>query len=225
MLFQSMEGGYIWFDLLCIPQDRSVRALIEISRQVVIFSNAISAIAWLNDAVSWDSLRATARWLSLFYLRTSIAKDASQYPIPDLPDPDEVGDNSIELAIWRGEGSQDEFQGEYLVENDAQPWFSSLWTLQEVCLRPDMVLCDKYWKPLVAGQGTAITLDHLIALINFITRGTYKESARKLEVNGIQLESQCASLTYAYLRKAAFSLKSKQMARQTCLLARKICIL
>jgi hypothetical protein len=182
MLSEAMETGYIWFDLLCIPQDRSVRALIEISRQAIIFSNAISAIAWLNDAESWDGLRTTARWLSLFYLHTSVAENASAYRLPDLPDPYETEDNPIELVVWDAEGSREEFEGDPVVENSAQPWFSSLWTLQEACLRPDMILCDKHWKPLVAGQSTAITLDHLITLINFITRGTYKNSVLKLEV-------------------------------------------
>ena len=54
---------YIWFDLLCIPQDRSPRALNEIARQAVIFRGAKYAIAWLNTISDWKGLRATT-WIS-----------------------------------------------------------------------------------------------------------------------------------------------------------------
>src|ERR1700735_2606351 len=45
-LKDSFASGYLWFNLLCIPQDRSPLALSEIARQAEIFGGAISAIAW-----------------------------------------------------------------------------------------------------------------------------------------------------------------------------------
>lgn len=45
-------------------------------------------------------------------------------------------------------------------------WFSSLWTLQELCLRPDMVLFDRQWHAFTLGGpgNQAIRLDDLVAL-------------------------------------------------------------
>lgn len=45
LLLQVVHSGYVWFDLFCIPQDRSERALIEIARQASIFGNADFAVA------------------------------------------------------------------------------------------------------------------------------------------------------------------------------------
>jgi Heterokaryon incompatibility protein (HET) len=183
MLSQSMGVGYVWFDLLCIPQDRSVRALTEISRQAVIFSNAISTIAWINDVESWNGLRAVAKWLSLFYLHTSVAEDASAYSLPDLPDPYEIEEEEIELFTYMAGNSQNEEADEDLsFDGSPQPWFSSLWTLQEACLRPDIALCDRNWKPLLAGPNVAITLDHLVALSNFIARKTFRATVLEVKV-------------------------------------------
>ena len=45
-------------------------------------------------------------------------------------------------------------------------WFSSLWTLQEICLRPDMRLCNKNWEVLAVGEHEQlhVGMDDLIAL-------------------------------------------------------------
>ena len=53
-----VKTKYVWFDLLCIPQDRSAIALREISRQAVIFRGAQYAIAWLNMISNWRGLRS-----------------------------------------------------------------------------------------------------------------------------------------------------------------------
>lgn len=31
-------------------------------------------------------------------------------------------------------------------------WFTSLWTLQDVCLHPEILLCDQDWRPLTIGH-------------------------------------------------------------------------
>lgn len=178
MLLTAFRIGYVWFDLLCIPQDRSERALIEISRQAAIFGNAYSVIAWLNDALCWDGLRTVSKWLSFFYLKTSVAVEGGRYNVFELDEDDEVFlDDAIELYIWDTEDFPDKSFGSQEIENIGAPvpWFSSLWTLQEICLRPDMILCNRSWEPLTAGPDTLIPLDHLVALDNYLGRGTYRK--------------------------------------------------
>lgn len=51
------KTSYVWFDLLCIPQDRFARALKEIVRQATIFRKAQYAIAWLNTIEHWSGLK------------------------------------------------------------------------------------------------------------------------------------------------------------------------
>lgn len=43
-------------------------------------------------------------------------------------------------------------------------WFSSLWTLQEICLRPDMWLVNRDWELLTVGNGVPVSFDTLVAL-------------------------------------------------------------
>ena len=48
-------------------------------------------------------------------------------------------------------------------------WFTSLWTLQEACLRPDMILCDKNWDIFglqSKDDKVSILLDDIIALLS-----------------------------------------------------------
>ncbi|KAF2250758.1 hypothetical protein BU26DRAFT_549448 [Trematosphaeria pertusa] len=67
---------YIWFDLLCIPQDPRTPdhpqeqwlkdiAKREIGRQAQIFRRAKVAIAWLNDIENWDGMRAVISRIGL----------------------------------------------------------------------------------------------------------------------------------------------------------------
>lgn len=47
---------------------------------------------------------------------------------------------------------------------DMTGWFSSLWTLQESMMRPDMIFLNKQWEPLVTGARLAVTLGSLSSL-------------------------------------------------------------
>ena len=153
--------GYVWLDLLCIPQDRSIKALEEIARQGIIFQNAVSVIAWINDEVEWDNLRSTARWLACVYLH-SLVNVAYLYPYlltSDLPG----------TSAWLpGEPGfpRGSFFNPYTSER--HPWLTSLWTLQEVCLRPDIAFCNRRWEPLSAGRYTIVTFDTMVILVGLL---------------------------------------------------------
>jgi hypothetical protein len=153
-LRDAFPTKYLWFDLLCIPQDGSERALLEISRQADIFGNASAVVAWLNDINDWTGLRQTTEWLCRFCLSSYGATE------PGLPDIDAsqhtglvIRDSSEDIAHSHIPGG----------------WFTSLWTLQEACLRPDMLLCNKNFELLVIGYNvpTVVSLDALAALLNF----------------------------------------------------------
>ncbi|KAL2795521.1 hypothetical protein BJX66DRAFT_350518 [Aspergillus keveii] len=52
------------------------------------------------------------------------------------------------------------------IYGEVNRWFSSLWTLQELCLRPDLMFCDRLWNFFAVDgtKETAVRLDDLIAL-------------------------------------------------------------
>jgi hypothetical protein len=43
-------------------------------------------------------------------------------------------------------------------------WFSSLWTLQEICLRPDMWLCNRNWELFTVHGNVPIAFNTIVAL-------------------------------------------------------------
>lgn len=162
------QTPYVWFDLVCIPQNRSPIAKAEIARQALIFRKAKCSIAWLNDLESFEVLEATARWMALQLLDCKEASDDEDF---EIPEPEEDLDFQRELRSCTNRALSDAGHGRtglfepwtediFTERPKLQPWYSSLWTLQEACLRPDMWICTKDWKLLsLDGGRTPLTLD------------------------------------------------------------------
>jgi hypothetical protein len=144
--FQAVfPGKYLWMALFYVPQDRLERVLQE-----------IAVVAWLNDIFNWKRLLQTIEWLSSYCL---------QNPGEEVGLLRNIKEDAETGSILGNEG------------DDAVPcgWSTSLWTLQEACLRPDMALCNADFEILVLGKETVVTLDSLAALLNFAT-GSYRQS-------------------------------------------------
>jgi hypothetical protein len=144
-----------------------VVALREISRQAQIFGNAKAVIAWLNDVEHWDGSKQTIEWLSLGCLE-NVGGNEEVFP-----------HTGVDQPTW-------------LVAPDDETdqtlcgWLTSLWTLQEACLRPDMLLCNRQFE-LLTLPNTAVTFDNLVALLAFAV-GSYSslESPFESVVNRAQ---------------------------------------
>jgi len=155
---------YIWFDLFCIPQNMSdpnfeARAKTEIANQGTIFKRAFLACAWFNWIPSWDGLRNAIEWLSLVYVDCN---EPSAFRLQEARDKAKLRAEEPTSLLYPHQSAA---EGRADV-TDSQPsgWFTSLWTLQEVCLRPDMLLCDRNWRALTVGRHFHVSLDHIIAL-------------------------------------------------------------
>lgn len=175
---------YIFFDLVCIPQDTvqgpemdELRRQ-EVARQAGTFNNAEHAVAWFSDVQNIEPLRMMTQVLAM---------DALKFP-PIVDNPD----------LWKArlrwetrsfyvhplmkvdkpeyEPEHDRLVGETWQEN-VHEWFTSLWTLQEVCMRPDMWICGKDWETLVLPIDTPtkprgiLSMDALFSLL-CLTHGT-----------------------------------------------------
>lgn len=192
-----LQARYIWFDLFCIPQDMTnaelrARAQEEIRTQAAIFRRADRAFAWLNQVSDWEGLRTAIHWIALQNLRCAERerRTARNPPLEDklteridgmeavmswdtdpdglttyllhefdLPGPEDTVGTPAPMATWLG---------------PTQPcgWFTSLWTLQEYFLRPDMVLIDRNWAPcsLHASGALPITVDTIPELCRELAR-------------------------------------------------------
>ena len=155
---------YIWFDLLCIPQNMSdplfgPRAQIEIANQAEIFRLADIAIAWFNWIPHWSGLRSAVEWLVLLY---TCLENTSTFRSDAAFEKATVAASETTHLLSYPPGV--EARVEDLEKSQPSSWFTSLWTLQEVCLRPEMILCARSWQPLQLGHGYRVSLDHIIAL-------------------------------------------------------------
>ncbi|OJJ55441.1 hypothetical protein ASPSYDRAFT_34368 [Aspergillus sydowii CBS 593.65] len=160
---------YIWMDLLCIPQEMSVDWQLaickaELPRQLAIFRNASTAVVWLNDVASWKSTEGAIVWMGLRYLGDDPTGPARYTGLYDLDTGCDIAapNASSPCGLVKADIIEDAEDTEQ--EQVPSAWFTSLWTLQEILIRPDMVLLDKNWQPLAIGNTLLITLDSLVSL-------------------------------------------------------------
>lgn len=171
---------YLWFDLVCIPQRDASEALAavaryELAKQASIFNSAKCAIVWLNHIDDWNGLRNTIHWVCLRYFRNNPAV-ADQ--IADLlPRVAALSQQQTQLAIKSEpktldtvkpieEGSPTKKEPEGSADEGLwEPcgWLTSLWTLQELCLRPRMWLCCSDWSVFSIDR-RPIALDEILTL-------------------------------------------------------------
>ena len=147
---------YVWFDLFCIPQDGSIKGMEEIARQATIFRNAKTAIAWINDVKSFDGLQQLVKWELLNLLPHSMHDPvACQKMIREIENG--LAEKQTGLLKPR-EGSL------HYGNSELNAWFTSLWTLQEVAMRPDIWLCASDWSFVTWDNKTPLPLAGLITI-------------------------------------------------------------
>ncbi len=143
-----------------------------------IFVSAKWATIWFNRVKEWSGLLEAIIWLSRKYLG-ELEKNgndtlATQTTVL-VSSIDEKDLKPTMVTFPRQEISSKKHRV-------PGGWFTSLWTLQEACLRPDLYLCNKGWKLFsvsVDSPHAAITLDDITALIGIsLTRSNVKRVPR-----------------------------------------------
>lgn len=170
-LGQKNGWRYAWLDLLTIPQGPTTREgeeqqQREIKKQASIFFGASEAIAWYNDVRGWDVLPQALRYLGLNllvhsrYLVNGSAEMAKLKTSIDSFRREELAQQS-ELMAWSSPGSGDR----KMQPNQPNGWFTSPWTLQESCARPDMLLADANFNILTLAPRHLVRLNDIAALV------------------------------------------------------------
>jgi heterokaryon incompatibility protein (HET) len=164
----DLNFRYIWLDLFCIPQDRGDRSKEEIANQASIFKGSRHCIAWLHDITSWNGTAAALDWLALQHMQTTCKT---------LPDDMEVRMSAAAEAatapaeLWEREKWAYVNNGDlYKAYGEPCSWFSSLWTLQELTLCPDMELYSRGWQRLEDRRGAGIPLRCLALFVDHTSR-------------------------------------------------------
>jgi len=165
-IMQQLPYDYVWLDLLTIPQIEnglSSSSMVdlqrkEIARQATIFQSAATAIAWFNDVHSWDTVRLGLGWGYLAFLQVSGLDDLVKAEV-DL-------NTLLYRPIYADRGRNveiAEYRDGKVVPNG---WFTSLWTLQEICLRPDMLLLNQAFEFLsLTPDQKSLSFSDIISLL------------------------------------------------------------
>ena len=167
---------YVWFDLVCIPQtpdDAELKAIEkqEIARQAAIFSHADTAVAWLSTIDEFGPLEDICHMLAMNVVRYPGQFDYNHL-IECLERLSTLNTKLMKEPLFTPLARPGLKPGSNYLHWDQvlHEWFSSLWTLQETCMRPDMSLCTRSWEPLKShASGTVIPLDCILALIRVNT--------------------------------------------------------
>ncbi|KAL6904018.1 hypothetical protein GGI43DRAFT_421509 [Trichoderma evansii] len=173
-LAAKIDTDYAWLDLVCIPQGckgdtldwehKSLKKQ-EVSRQGSIFRNAKRAIEFAKIAalpmVGADEILKTKTKHKREREKTRAFKQMGE---------ESMGFLAKLKVILRGRKPY--LPGKSPSDSLAkaiQPvnaWFTSLWTLQEVCLRPDMWLATSKWDFLCLDKNTRLPLNGLLCQLS-----------------------------------------------------------
>lgn len=147
---------FVWIDIACIDQENERIKVSEIGRQAAIFKNAKSVYIWLSHL------------------------DEAELRLCD----EVLYDSSEMLLSAGGNDVRDTVEDSAWIESLVQlletllrdPWYTSLWTLQEMYLRADAVILSKssnFFKRK-AGNGNPLGLGNLVirctSIYNELTR-------------------------------------------------------
>ncbi|CAK4034565.1 Hypothetical predicted protein [Lecanosticta acicola] len=156
----SCETRYVWIDLFCIPQDGSELGRAEIARQAQIFQNAEYVVAWFNDVESFASLREALVIMALQLLQFPPDCQEHRFAVSCQVIAEQKLSNNPTGLLMHWDDRFDSPVGQ------ANPWFTSLWTLQELCLRPDMWICSAGWQMLAIRRDEPMPIIGIVALWN-----------------------------------------------------------
>ena len=140
----SQAVVFVWIDVACIHQENEMLKAIEVGRQAAIFKNAAHAYVWLNHLGDFE-IRECDR--ALF----DIAETLSSIP-------NSANDETQYLDRWIDPFTR--VSQTFLQD----PWFTSLWTLQEMFLRADAQILsrDSNVVERSGGNGNYLALGNLI---------------------------------------------------------------
>lgn len=135
LLKVSAGVDWVWVDIACIDQDDSKVRDEEVGRQAGIFSRASSAFIWLHQS---PTQRIQSFADELFSLANRCDGDEEYIQQTEVGDVTlrfgvDYLDGTLPSCVMDGEWMKSVDQSLAILEDE--PWFSSLWTLQESYLR------------------------------------------------------------------------------------------
>ncbi|KAF3912445.1 hypothetical protein ABW20_dc0102944 [Dactylellina cionopaga] len=169
ILSKTPSNRYFWVDVLCINQQDQVEKRQEIGKQGSIFKQAKGIIVWAWTIPSGHDLA-----LAMYHLGTGVLWSL-RVPINNIM----TGGEVASYKAWKRDRTKQHRESLAAARVLwADPWFSSLWTMQEMVLCPSGLLmakngeyCEINKRPLtLAIIGSAINLAQAMMTIRELAR-------------------------------------------------------
>ncbi|KAF2260845.1 hypothetical protein CC78DRAFT_536143 [Lojkania enalia] len=130
---------FLWLDIACVDQNPSEpRSAAEIGRQALIYRGAQAVFVWAVTLLPnrHDHVFGNIEWWGV---------DPAEHTAETIQEPTKAMLDFLEVLH--------------------DPWFSSLWTLQEAFLRPNAIILTRPAQPIfykVYGETSLLTLRHML---------------------------------------------------------------
>lgn len=196
----SKSADYVWVDVACINQGRSpedvTESMDQVGKQMGIFSQAYQAFVWLNRSSKEDLQKAVDG-----VILSGLDLQDELYDLKKAKHVDSEKEKSVcDLLERIGHANR---------SLCSDPWFSSLWTLQESVLRRDAIILSREGLNLAADEeGRMLSL----AIVGNAYRNLRRDLNRYLE--------NLPAMTKSPVKDAAIALreeiKSNVLAFMVC---------
>jgi len=168
----SHNVSFIWLDVACIDQENRAVKMHEIGRQAAIFHGAKVSFIWLR---SLDAIAVQEQAETLSRAASTIEDEliATYSPVSDeemeyIPDHfHDYGYTASESPCLHDQAWVSTVK-KILMRYKQDPWFTSLWTLQEMYIAPTAILLSRDSRTCQREDGNAIALGNLIIWSNII---------------------------------------------------------
>ncbi|KAF3934301.1 hypothetical protein ABW19_dt0205978 [Dactylella cylindrospora] len=160
---------WAWVDIACIDQEDEAENAEEVGRQASIFKNAFSAYVWLSH-LSLSDINSAFKNLE------NIKNGLTGY-LHLVAGTDEVENTTFLPWLMSTMHEGGYFDPVFKLFSD--PWFSSLWALQESMLRGDAIVLSREGDPLCVAD-TSLSLTDLMPPTRG-TNGVFKWSRDQLK--------------------------------------------
>jgi hypothetical protein len=134
----AQDVEFVWVDIACIHQTDRPAKMKEIGRQASIFEGAEQAFVWLHQ---WDDEQLSTQVRQLEELHSALKDHSLSYSDSDSEMLSNADDDDVPECFANASWITSAFQ--CLETWRSEPWFTSLWTVQEMYHKPSATLLSK----------------------------------------------------------------------------------
>ena len=166
---------WVWVDVACIDQEDPIEGADEIGRQAGIFAGADELFVWLHHSPISRLQQFVDLLFDIADRAETLYEDMVEFAYVSDSEASSTGSTFTPHLVLDEEWRDQVMESLNILDRD--PWFSSLWTLQEAFLRSDATLLSKEGMGPIRKGYVGVFYSHLLIAWNQIN-DTIKRSLK-----------------------------------------------